>query len=126
MLWSADLTRAKAFYRLLGFSLVVDAPGNHYVRMQAPRGDATLSLHGFPEGATPTPTHTTLYLEAESPEALATEVARLRMLGITFEMDPTDQPWGWREAHLKDPDGTPLVLYFAGHMRLDPPWKVAG
>jgi hypothetical protein len=35
-----------------------------------------------------------------------------------------DQPWLWREAHLNDPDGNPIVLYFAGAIRLNPPWKV--
>ena len=44
--------------------------------------------------------------------------------GVGFETDPTDQPWLWREAYLRDPDGHRLCLYFAGPNRLDPPWRI--
>jgi catechol 2,3-dioxygenase-like lactoylglutathione lyase family enzyme len=30
---------------------------------------------------------------------------RLRSLGVTFIVDPTDRDWGRRTAHFKDPDG---------------------
>jgi hypothetical protein len=30
----------------------------------------------------------------------------------------------WREAHLRDPDGNMLCLFYAGKNRLDPPWRL--
>jgi hypothetical protein len=39
-------------------------------------------------------------------------------------MDPTDQPYLWREAFLRDPDGNLIVLFSAGENRLNPPWRL--
>ena len=44
--------------------------------------------------------------------------------GVRFESPPADQPWLWREAYLRDPDGNLLCLYFAGENRRFPPWRV--
>lgn len=124
MVWVRDLPRALDFYRQLGFVRIVEAP--HYARLKAPQGESTLSLH-LAEDARDDRSAvdaTTLYLECDSGEALDTEYWRLHTAGVKFSQAPTDQPWRWREAHLRDPDGNALVLYFAGAMRLDPPWKV--
>ena len=43
---------------------------------------------------------------------------------VRFEQDPTDQPYLWREAILRDPDGNVLFLFSAGENRLDPPWRL--
>jgi hypothetical protein len=48
----------------------------------------------------------------------------LTAAGLSFDTPPTDQPWLWREARLRDPDGNPLCLFHAGRNRIDPPWKV--
>ena len=37
---------------------------------------------------------------------------------------PVDQPWQWREARLRDPDGNRLCLFHAGENRLNPPWRL--
>ena len=52
------------------------------------------------------------------------KVAELKARGVAFDMDPTDQPWLWREAILRDPDGNVLYLFSAGENRLEPPWRL--
>ncbi len=52
------------------------------------------------------------------------EVARLKAAGLTFESDPVNQPWLWREAYLRDPAGNSLCLYSAGDNRRFPPWRL--
>jgi len=44
--------------------------------------------------------------------------------GVTFESGPCDQPWLWREARLRDPDGNAICLYWAGPNRRFPPWRL--
>ncbi len=106
---AADIGAARAFYRSLGLTPVVDTDG--YLRFEA-EGGVTLSLHD----AAPA-----LYLECDDLDA---EVARLRGLGIAVT-DPVDRPWLWREAWLADPAGNQLCLYRAGEARRHPPWRVA-
>ena len=48
------------------------------------------------------------------------EIARA---GIAFEHGPRNQPWMWREARLRDPDGNIIFLYKAGEARRFPPWR---
>ena len=38
------------------------------------------------------------------------EFARLKAAGVTVVEAPVDEPWGLREARLRDPDGLMLVL----------------
>jgi catechol 2,3-dioxygenase-like lactoylglutathione lyase family enzyme len=113
-----DLAAATLFYQSLGFRLIVDSRPR-YVRFECPEGEATLSLELAPEGRTgPGPV---VYFECEN---LDDTVARLTAAGVSFETPPTDQPWLWREARLRDPAGNPLCLYSAGHNRRHPPWRV--
>ena len=62
-----------------------------------------------------------VYFECED---LDTHVANLQQKGIEFDELPTDKPWLWREARLKDPDGNQLILYHAGENRKNPPWRL--
>lgn len=111
-----DIPAGIAFYRALGLELIVEAP--HYARFAAPGNLATFSIHASeraPGGGT------SVYFECDDLDA------RCRVLeekGFVFSQQPTDQPWLWREAWLKDPDGNEICLYFAGKNRLDPPWRV--
>ena len=64
-----------------------------------------------------------------SPSKLETwrsEVRRLQKAGFRFALEPTDQPYLWREATLLDPDGHRVFIYHAGEMRLNPPWRLEG
>jgi uncharacterized glyoxalase superfamily protein PhnB len=63
-----------------------------------------------------------VYFELEN---LDQYVQALVEKGISFEHMPIDQPWLWREARLKDPDGNQLILYHAGENRTNPPWRLS-
>jgi len=112
-----DVRASVAFYRTLGFELVVDEP--HYARFKSTTSDTTFSVHAAT--AAPGPHGIVVYFECE---ALDDEVARLRAEGIAFTQAPRDEPWRWREARLLDPSGNEICLYHAGENRLDPPWRV--
>ncbi|HEY7216351.1 MAG TPA: VOC family protein, partial [Thermoanaerobaculia bacterium] len=109
---------AAAFYRKLGLRLIVDALPR-YVRFECPDGESTLSVEQVAElGTGPGPV---VYLECSD---LDGAVARLVSEGIRFDSQPTDQPWLWREARLRDPAGNRLCLFRAGPNRRHPPWRV--
>lgn len=118
---STDLRRACDFYRRLGLRLIVDALPR-YARFECPDGGATLSLHHV-EGAAPRPELPMVYFECDDLDATH---ARLVEAGIAFDSPPADQPWSWREARLRDPDGNALCLFHAGANRRFPPWRIAG
>jgi len=115
---SIDLALAVPFYQKLGLQLIVDALPN-YARFECPDGKATFSIHKvekLPKGE-----GVYVYFEHKDLDAYVLE---LKAKDIIFEVGPTDQPWLWREARLKDPDGNQLILYFAGKNRCDPPWRI--
>lgn len=110
-----DMEVAVRFYLRLGFTQIVDTP--HYARFCCPVGNSTFSLSleqgGFHNGAV-------IYFESENLEQL---VESLLARGVQFEQLPTEQPYLWKEAVLRDPSGNWIKLYRAGKNRLDPPWK---
>ena len=111
-----DMNKATEFYKVLGFTQIVDTP--HYARFECPTGNSSFSLSlnndNYVNGAV-------IYFEHEE---LDKWVGELRLRGIQFEQLPTDQPYLWREAILKDPSGNKIKLYWAGENRLNPPWRV--
>jgi catechol 2,3-dioxygenase-like lactoylglutathione lyase family enzyme len=112
-----DVAASVAFYRRMGFTLIVDAP--HYARFKSTVGDATFSIHK--EDSIAEPSKTIVYFECA---ALDRTVAELKAMGVRFTQEPRDESWLWREARLTDPSGNVICLYFAGSNRLDPPWRV--
>lgn len=114
---ATDLDRSIAFYRTLGLKLIVLSP--HYARFELPDGDATFSLHLATQG--PGLHAPAIYFESETLDA---DVARLKSAGVVFDTDPVDQKWLWREAHLRDPAGNVLILFYGGTNRTHPPWRV--
>ena len=115
---AVDLAASVAFYRTLGFRLIVDTP--HYARFECPDGDSTFSLHRV--DAMPADSGILVYFEHEALDEL---VADLHGKGVAFAQQPADQRWLWREARLRDPAGNALCLYWAGENRRNPPWRVA-
>jgi catechol 2,3-dioxygenase-like lactoylglutathione lyase family enzyme len=111
-----DIPRAVDFYRRLGLEPVV--LDGHYARFLCPDGGSTFSIEW---AATVTPGDTMVYFECED---LDGRVVALKALGVLFDSDPVNQPWLWREARLRDPDGNRLCLFYAGENRIDPPWRV--
>ncbi|MEA3058287.1 MAG: hydroxymethylpyrimidine/phosphomethylpyrimidine kinase [Sphingomonadales bacterium] len=109
--------RSVEFYTQLGLKQIVDNPPD-YARFET-AGGATFSVQIDPEEkiiAT-----TAVYLECED---LDERVEQLARSGIAFEHGPRNQPWMWREARLRDPDGNIIFLYKAGEARRFPPWRI--
>ena len=113
-----DLEASVAFYRTLGLRQIVANPPD-YARFECPDGDATFSLHRV--GAAPPASGTVIYFEVDDVDA---EIARVRGAGIAIDAEPCDQPWLWREAYLRDPDGHRICIFHAGESRHDPPWRL--
>jgi catechol 2,3-dioxygenase-like lactoylglutathione lyase family enzyme len=112
-----DVAASVAFYRRMGFEIIVDAP--HYARFKATVGNATFSVHAV--DALAAPPKTVVYFECADLDA---QVAALEAKGIRMAQGPRDEPWLWREARVADPAGNVVCLYHAGKNRLDPPWRV--
>ena len=110
--------RSVEFYRRLGLTQIVDSPENGYARFET-AGGVTFSVQIDPEEkiiAT-----TAIYLECDD---LDERVEQLARSGIAFEHGPRNQPWMWREARLRDPDGNIIFFYHAGEHRRFPPWRI--
>jgi catechol 2,3-dioxygenase-like lactoylglutathione lyase family enzyme len=114
---SLNIPKSISFYQTLGLKLIVKS--DHYARFECPDGTSTFSVH-LAE-ALPTGAGISVYFECED---LDEKVAELIRKGIAFDQLPKDQPWLWREAYLKDPDGNQLILFYAGENRLNPPWRI--
>ena len=117
-IYSTKPTESIEFYQKLGLRLIVDS-APRYVRFECPDGDTTFSIHVTDD--TNVCTKIVLYFECEN---LDEEVKRLQNLGLTFEQEPTDESWLWREAILFDPDGNKIKLFYGGENRKNPPWRV--
>ena len=114
---STDIPRSEAFYTLLGLRLIVKT--DHYLRFECPDGDSTFSVDLVP--AAGGNEEVTIYFECDDLDA---QCQRLEAAGVTFDQQPADMPWLWREARLHDPDRHRLCLFHAGVNRHDPPWRV--
>lgn len=112
-----DIPKSIDFYQTLGLKLIVKS--EHYARFECPDGTSTFSVHLTEQ--LPTGPGISVYFECED---LDEKVKQLIREGFVFDELPTDKPWLWREAYLKDPDGNQLILYFAGENRLNPPWRI--
>lgn len=113
-----DFDRSVAFYRDMGFTLVVHSP-SRYARFECPVGDATFSIHVVEHPVADT--GVVVYFECAD---LDQQVQRLLAAGFEFTQHPTDERWLWREARIVDPSGNVLCLYRGGSNRKNPPWRV--
>lgn len=113
-----NMDASVAFYLALDLTQIVDTP--HYARFKCPDGDATFSLVLAEQGVDVIHT-AVIYFEHEE---LDEWVGKLKKRGLTFEQEPCDQRYLWREAILHDPCGNKIKLYWAGENRLNPPWRV--
>ena len=114
-----DFDRSVAFYRDMGFKLIVHSPPR-YARFECPEGDSTFSLHSVEH--LPGDTGVVVYFECAD---LSARVDSLLATGLEFTQLPTDERWLWREARLVDPSGNVICLFWAGDNRKNPPWRVA-
>jgi catechol 2,3-dioxygenase-like lactoylglutathione lyase family enzyme len=116
---SIDVARSVEFYKRLGLIQIVDS-APRYARFVCSDGDSTFSIHQV-DRATGGGPSVVVYFECDD---LDEQIARLKEAGIEVESGPVDQPWMWREAYLRDPDGNLICLYYAGENRLNPPWRL--
>jgi hydroxymethylpyrimidine/phosphomethylpyrimidine kinase len=110
--------RSVDFYSRIGLQQIVDSPDTGYARFET-AGGVTFSVQIDPDEkiiAT-----TAIYLECDD---LDERVEQLARSGIAFEHGPRNQPWMWREARLRDPDGNIIFFYKAGENRRFPPWRM--
>jgi catechol 2,3-dioxygenase-like lactoylglutathione lyase family enzyme len=111
-----DMDKSTEFYRILGFTQIVNAP--HYARFVCPEGGSTFSLslqtNEFINPAV-------IYFEHKALDEL---VNHLKTKGIVFYQEPKNESYLWREAILYDPSRNKIKLYWAGENRLNPPWRV--
>ena len=110
--------RSVDFYRRIGLRQIVDSPETGYARFET-AGGVTFSVQIDPDEkiiAT-----SAIYLECDD---LDERVEKLARSGIPFEHGPRNQPWMWREARLRDPDGNIVFFYHAGEHRRFPPWRM--
>ena len=112
-----DYGRSVRFYLKLGLKQIVDNPPD-YARFEA-AGGATFSVQIDPEEKIVATT--AVYFECDD---LDERVEQLARNGLAFEHGPRNQPWMWREARLRDPDGNIVFLYKAGEARRFPPWRI--
>jgi hydroxymethylpyrimidine/phosphomethylpyrimidine kinase len=110
--------RSVEFYTKLGLRQIVDNPPD-YARFET-AGGATFSVQIDPEEKIVATT--AVYLECDD---LDERVEQLARNGLAFEHGPRNQPWMWREARLRDPDGNIIFLYKAGEARRFPPWRIS-
>jgi predicted enzyme related to lactoylglutathione lyase len=113
-----DVTRSVEFYKLLGLRLIVNSVPR-YARFELPDGDSTLSVERVNQA--PTNPGVVIYFECQDLDRVVSE---LKAVGIVFDTEPTDQPWLWREARLRDPSENSICLFHAGENRRNPPWRV--
>lgn len=107
------------FFEKLGLRRIVDSLPR-YARLECPDGESTLSVNTA-ESVAPNQS-ITLYFECDDLDAT---VAELKRAGLTFDEEPTDRPWLWRQAYLRDPNQNKICLFNAGENRKNPPWRLS-
>ena len=117
-IYTARPIETAEFFQKLGLILIVDSLPR-YARFECPDGDSTLSIQH--DQTAVVSNNIVLYFECDD---LDDEVRRLKSSGLSFDEDPSDRSWLWRQAYLKDPNGNRICLFRAGGNRKNPPWRV--
>jgi catechol 2,3-dioxygenase-like lactoylglutathione lyase family enzyme len=103
VLFVPDVERAARFYRdQLGLERFYEKEG----RVALLCGPTRLLLHPAEE-VERGPWNVELYFQVEDVDEV---VSRLRAQGVGVLLEPTDEPWGERNAGILDPDGYPIYL----------------
>lgn len=105
VLFVSDVERAARFYRdQLGLQQVYENEARDRVGVQC--GPTRLFLHPTEETERG-PWNVELYFQVEDVDEV---VSRLRAQGVGVLLEPTEEPWGERNAGILDPDGYPVYL----------------
>jgi uncharacterized glyoxalase superfamily protein PhnB len=113
----SDMTRALAFYRILGLAFPEGAESEDHVeaevggmRYMLDTDDVMRSFD--PEWRRPTDGHLVGgAFRCDSPDEVDRVYAELLAAGGSAHKEPWDAFWGQRYAQVKDPDGTVIDLY---------------
>ena len=111
---ATDLTRAVAFYELLGFRFPPPGPEDQHVeaeagvRLMIDSAALMSELHG----EAPRPGNMPGFaLLLDAPAEVDAAVARVQAAGETVTHPAWDAPWGQRYATVADPDGNRVDLF---------------
>ena len=109
-LFTADMARAVAFYRALGFVVRYGGPDDEFTSLQVGTGYLNLMLarpEDRPWLARPEPDRTwgRVILHVSDVDAM---YRRACAAGLSPDGEPADAPWQERFFHLRDPDGHEL------------------
>jgi uncharacterized glyoxalase superfamily protein PhnB len=113
----SDMSRALAFYRLLGLGFPEGAENEDHVEAEAGSVRYMLDtedvMRSFdPDWQRPTDGHLVGgAFRCDSPEEVDRVYAELLASGGSMHKEPWDAFWGQRYAQVKDPDGTVVDLY---------------
>ena len=113
---SSDLTRTRAFYRLLGIEF---GEGDDHVEAAMPNGlrlmlDTEDVIRSFsPDWSRATGNQLALAFACDSPAEVDELYAKVVAAGFDGEKEPWDAFWGHRYAQLRDPDGVGVDLFAA-------------
>ena len=111
---ASDLTRTRAFYRLLGIEF---AEGDDHVEATMPNGlrlmlDTEEVIRSFrPDWTREAGNQLALAFACTSPAEVDAIYARVVEAGFAGEKEPWDAFWGMRYAQLRDPDDVPVDLF---------------
>src|SRR5207237_2602836 len=105
---ATNYERSLDFYRRLELRQIVNSPDTGYSRFET-AGGVTFSVQIDPDEKIVATT--AIYLECDD---LDDRVEKLARSGMASEHGPRNQPWMWREARLRDPDGNVIFFYHAG------------
>jgi uncharacterized glyoxalase superfamily protein PhnB len=113
----SDMTRALAFYRILGLAFPEGAESEDHVEAEVGGMRYMLDtedvMRSFdPEWRRPTGGHLVGgAFRCDSPDEVDRIYAELLAAGGSSHKEPWDAFWGQRYAQVKDPDGTVIDLY---------------
>ena len=111
---ATDMSRAVAFYELLGFRFPPPEPDTEHIEAEAGIRlmiDTAALLEQL-HGEAPRPgTHAAFALRYDSPAEVDRTVARVEQAGRAVVLEPFDAPWGQRYATVADPDGYRVDLF---------------
>ena len=113
----ADMGRALAFYRLLGFDFPEGAESEGHVEASVAGVrfmlDTEETVRSFdPEWHAPSEGHRiALAFRCDSPAEVDETYEELRGAGGSSHKEPWDAAWGMRYAEVKDPDGNIVDLF---------------
>jgi len=115
----SDMSKALAFYRLLGLEIPEPEAGEDHVEVELPNGvrlmwDTEALIKSFdPEWTRPTGSRIGLAFECASAAEVNALHAHAVASGYWSHKDPWDAFWGQRYVQLCDPDGTVVDLFAA-------------